>query len=516
MKPISFKSLIDEAISYNNTSINSLASRIEVNRTTLQHCIAGRRTLSYEKFEELMQCLNMPENLEISIREEFAKLYFGADDYRIINESMRQLRELAEFEKFNISAGDNFEKLAGYLTDKDSKYYCVSEKEAPFFNSLMQILLKELEVCPETGRHKFYTNFNITNDCLRLMFLMLLRSYPGVVDYKHIIITNFLSSEESDTIDSETADINSEIAQNVILNFLYQYEFAGFGYNTYNYVYNNSQTLAPLPYYLITSDRVLFFSEDLQLFVERDDTSTYKYMESFFDSMFKQALPFCKDFTSLNNYSYFTSLDVTTNHDMLYYELSPNICLALTLDKQIIDESLPAEIPNRTYYVNGLSSFFSGFAKNPAIAISSLDSIMDFVSSDEEYCSYKYVTFDILRISPKNKYKMLKKYLEIVDSGNLSCYFYPNDRLQMPEYFHTCAFTNGFIWGHNVKILNLENGVSSSAAASIYNPILGKHLRNLTEYITHSNLINSNAKTFAHNHIKNAILYYKDKHGFED
>lgn len=141
---------------------------------------------------------------------------------------------------------------------------------------------------------------------------------------------------------------------------------------------------------------------------------------------------------------------------------------------------------------------------------------MDFVSSDKEYCSYKHVTFDIFKISPKNKYKMLKKYLELVDSGNLSCYFYANDRLQMPDYFHTCAFTNGFIWGYNVKILNLENGVSSSAVASIYNPILGKHLRNLTEYITHSNLVNSNAKTFAHNHIKNAILYYKDKHGFED
>lgn len=98
MTPISFKSLIDQALEANNMSINRLATIIGVDRPWLQHALVGRRNLGYDNFEKIMNTLTLSEYDNTELREAFAKEYFGDTNFKIINNLLTKLNKMAEFE----------------------------------------------------------------------------------------------------------------------------------------------------------------------------------------------------------------------------------------------------------------------------------------------------------------------------------------------------------------------------------------------------------------------------------
>lgn len=498
MTSVSFKSLIDEALEINNLSINRLATLIGVDRPWLQHALVGRRPLGYDNFEKIMNSLCLSEYMKTELREAFAKEYFGDTNFKIIKNGLSKLHKMAEFEGLSTPPPEFSDNSANPLWERVSKQYPVSEKQAKFLSDLQNIIEHELK----KDTPVFYTNYALSIDCVRMLFLCVLREAASPVDYRHIVFKEPGQSE-----------------QLTLNNFFYQYEFAGYGYNTY-YARTGKglASASPLPYFVLTSDTVIFFSENLELNILENDSERISYMHDFFMKTLSSSVPFCIFMRSKDDYALFTSLlpQNAENIPTHYYDLSSNLCMASFLDEDILADSIPDEIEHKDYFVQGMAGFFSFYCAIPHTAIFSNDSLMSFVENDTEFCDYHNVTFDVFRISPENKLKMLKK-LKLVHSENIEDAFIPiPNKLMMPSFFHVNVFSSCLILGYNFKIFDINDGNRYIATVVNQDPVLCKHLNNISEYITHSSCVYSNSRNYAISQIDNAIGYYCKKHGFED
>lgn len=360
-------------------------------------------------------------------------------------------------------------------------------------NIIEQELKKDIPV--------FYTNYALTIDCIRMLFLCVLRDPSKVIDYKHIVFKEPAQTEQA-----------------LLDDFFYQYEFAGYGYNTFYAITGKGLVSAsPLPYYILTSDTVIFFSENLELYVLEKEPQRISYMNDYFAQTLASSIPFCYFMRTKEDYAMFTSFTPqnTGCAPTHYYDLSHNLCMAAFFDEDILAASIPDEIEHKNYFVQGMAKFFTLYSTTPNIAIFSNDSLMSFVENDTEFCDYHNVTFDLFRISPENKLKLLQK-LKSVHSENIGSGFISiPDKLIMPSFFHVNVFNHGLILGYNFKILDTNDGNRYIATAVSQDPILLKHLQNISEYITHSSYVYSNSRNYAMSQIDCAIGYYQKKHGFK-
>lgn len=497
MTSLSFKTLIDQALELNNMSINKLATAIGVDRPWLQHALVGRRNLGYDNFEKIMNSLNLTEHLNSELREAFAKEYFGDTNFEIIQNSISRIKNMAEFEQLSTFPPEFSEVSSNSLPSMIFDKYGSSEKQKDFFLKLCHIIETELK----KDKPVFYTTYSLSIDSVRTIFLHVLRGIQSAIDYKHIIYADLNSTEED-----------------IFNHFLYQYELAGYGYNTYLAKLGHDITSSPMPYFLLTSDTVIFFSEDLQLYIIENDVDRIAYMHNFFKKNFADCMPFCYFMRSKEDFTLFTSLMPHNTEDLpfYFYDLSSNLCMAANLDAEILSDAIPDEIEHKGYFIQGIANFFGLYSQTPHTAIWTSDSLMNFVENDTEICDYHNVTFDILKITPTNKYKMLHK-LRKTNLHNISNNFITiPDKLSMPSFFHLNAYSYNLVLGFNFKIFDLNDGHRYVAAAVSQNPIIHKHIKNLSEYIIHSPYVYSTSRNYAIEQIDNAISYYRKKHNFNE
>lgn len=301
--------------------------------------------------------------------------------------------------------------------------------------------------------------------------------------------------------------------------YLYQYEFAGYGYNTYTAQGGKGLASAsPLPYFILTSDRVIFFSEDLELYIAEENSERIAYMHEFFQSTLSSSVPFCYTMNTIDDFSLFTSL-ASRNAGLMpshFYDLSSNLCLATLLDVEVFADAAPDTIEHKDYFMFGASSFFDVYRHTPHINIFENDSLIKFVENDNDICDYHNVTFDFLRISPKNKLKLLKR-LRKLSADNISHHYITIPKLlKMPSFFHVNTYSSNLLLGFNFKILDVNDRQNYIAVTVSHDPVLNKHFQNLSEYIIHSSYVYSTSRNYAISQIDNAISYYCKKHGFAD
>lgn len=344
----------------------------------------------------------------------------------------------------------------------------------------------------------FYTTYALTIDSVKNFFVNILRSSDVPIDYKHIVFYE-TSHTEQDVIDI----------------FLRQYELAGYGYNSYYAQHSKGFTSSsPLPYFILTSEAAIFFSKDLQLFIVEKNDAHIGYTKEYFMNNLSHSLPFAFFMRDKEAFKLFTSLNpqITDESSYHHYDLSSNLCMASYLDAEILADSIPDEVEHKDYFVQGIAGFFNFYAQSPMTCTWDNDSLMNFVENDELICDYHNVTFDVFQISPKNKLKLLKKLKQNILEHN-SNHFVVRE-LYMPSYFHINALGHNLVLGFNFKILDADNGKRYISTAVSQNPIIHKHLKNLTEYIIHSSYVYSNSRDYAIAQIDNAIFYYCRKHGF--
>ena len=286
---------------------------------------------------------------------------------------------------------------------------------------------------------------------------------------------------------------STQTEQEILDNFLYQYEFAGYGYNTYYAKGGEGLTSAsPLPYFILTSDAAIFFSDDLEFYMVEESPSQIAYMHDFFHCLLKSTTPLCSFMRTKEDFSRFTAV-IPQSPELMpsyYYDLSANLCMASYLDAEILaDSTTPGIMEHRDYFIHGVANFFNFYAITPNTSVFDSDSLMSFVENDTEICDYHNVTFDFFSISPENKLKMLKK-LRHANKENISNGFIIiPDKIKMPSFFHVNAFSHNLILGFNFKIIDVNDNKRYIATEISQDPVVSKYIKNLTEYITHSPLV---------------------------
>ncbi len=491
MRTITFKTLLDEALELNNMTINALANKINVQRPWLQHALVGRRNLSYEHFERIMNTLQVSEHMNKELREVFAREYYGDTHFNVVENAISILNEMADFEK-NVFFSDN---TTSQVFENIILEYDTTENKLKFFNALNDIVQNELE----KELPVFYTDYSLLIDGVRKLFLNTLVRSSKTIDYKHVVYNEPAISE-----------------QDTISLFLYQYELAGYGYNSYYAPMNADTVSCPLPYFVLTSDTVIFFSKDLEFYITNNDPLNFSYMTKYFMNVLSTSFPLCHYMRSKEDFTKFTSLMPQSGENLptYYYDLSANLCMASYLNTDILADSIPDVIEHKDYFVQGIANVFQFYAITPHTAVWEDDSLMKFVENDTTVCDYHNVTFDVLCISPENKLKMLKKLRTICEENISNNFITMPRKFKVPSFFHINAYEHGFVLGFNFKILDIADGKSYISTAISKDPILNNCLKNLTEYVVHSPYVYSTSKDYALMQINNAISYYCKKHGF--
>ena len=337
MTTTSFKTLIDEALKMNQLSVSKVATAIDVDRSWLQHALVGRRTLGYENFEKIMDLLTLEENLNHELREAFASEYYGESDFYIIQHTLEMLNTMANYEKeYTPLFFDKPENLTNFCSD-----FMLDKKQLLFLHTLNDIIQNELK----NDIPMIYTTYSFNIVPIRMMFLNILRSCKEPINYKHICFA------EPDIKDIDAIDT-----------FLYQYEFAGYGYNTYlSSSIKATQSTSPLPFFVATSDVVIFFSLDLQLFLVEKNANTIQYIHNFFNKHLIDAKPFSYFMRGIDDLALFSSVRPIINDicdEPYYYDLSPNLCFASYIDNDLLINSVSDDYEHKDFFIHGVSSFF--------------------------------------------------------------------------------------------------------------------------------------------------------------
>ena len=490
MESLTFKDLIDEALAINDLSINKLATTIGVDRPWLQHALVGRRNLGYDNFEKIMEILNLPEHLNTALRTAFAKEYFGEANFSIIEHMSDVFNQMAARENTPApQALDSTTELSELIDISE-----LNDTQSKFLNVLYDLLYTELK----NQKPTIYTTYSFDIECIRMLFLQIIRSTNRVLDYKHLLYRE-ADSSETEVIDS----------------YLYQFEFAGYGYNTYISQSRKGLSASPLPYFIMTSEAVIFFSQNLELFVVDKSPSTVSYINSFFQKNVASSLPFSYFMYTKEAFTLFPSLiPHTTNEPTTYcYDLSANLCLATYFSSDILADAIPDWFEHKDFFVHGIEGFFGNYKDTPHSVVWHMNSLIQFTEKDEDICDYHNVTFDILNISPKNKYALLCKLRECA-YNNVIRHFIMNNKLNFPSYFHINCYSNSLILGFNFRVYDIEREQAYITTAVSQDPIVYKHLRNFSEYFEHSQYVYSTSPEYAITQIDNAIAYYKKKHNF--
>jgi len=489
----SVKTLIDKALEENQLSISKLANIINVERTWLQHALAGRRELGYENFEKIINALHLSESANTELREAFAKEYFGDTNYSIIKNTIQHLNTMYDFEKtITANTDNNTVDCANFM-----EQYHFNSKQQDFFNNLYKII--ECELNKDTP--VFYTNYSISLDCIRNLFLYILSKTQKYINYNHIIFMDKPYDE-----------------QYIIDTFLYQNEFAGYGYNTFllNSPTPIDNNLSIFPFYVVTSDCFIIFSENLEYYIVSNNSAQMKFIQEKHNEYRLSAEPFGHFMRSTEDFSLFVSLIEQLPNDKIdfAYDLSSNLCLAGFLDKDILKDSIPDELELKDYFIYGISEFYKALDLIPTNCLFTIDSLLNFTKDDTEFTDYHNVTFDILQISPKNKLKILNKFLESSKNNIRNNYIINTKKIELPSYFHAYMYMN-LILSFNFRIYDPNDCKKYIAVCCSINPVLYKHLKNITEYLIHSSNVYANSQSNAIAHINSSISYYKGKHDFE-
>lgn len=445
--------------------------------------------MDYATLEAVCSYLTIPEKLNEELRVSFAIEHFGKDNYDIIRHIVTRLSEMANSEKQEYTFPNILE---------NGNLFPLNDRQAEFMHLLTCMVQQELD---ENEVPAIYTNFSFSQEILSSYFLGIIRSSRKYIDFRHV----HLSALDDSTL-------------NQINDYLHAYEYAGYGYNTYHCSINSIVSLSvltPLPYFVLTSKTLIFFSEDMTFFLDEQNYDRINSMHQYFKQLYSMCTSFSSYMESPQDFVRFLTIlpagkNSSETENMIFYDTSRNICAASFLTRDILEEVLPASFPYKNYFTNGISTFYETCRKNHIVFTFDHDSLLSFVNNDPEICDYHHVAFDGLALLPKHKLKILQDYYHFISSGQGEAHLLNTARLQLPSYFHVNAFPGGITLGFNFKTWQPDTKRSAIAAAVSTNPVIHKHFSNFCEFLIHSPYTYSSGHSAAI--WKNALEYYEATH----
>lgn len=490
-----FNLLLKSAISMNGISNRGLSQTLNMDRSRFQKILAGDRSMDYATLETVCSHLAIPEKLNEELRVSFAVEHFGKDNYDIIRHIVARLSEMANSEKQKYTLTNILEN--GSLLSLN-RVFPLNDRQTEFMNLLTCMIEQELD---ENEVPAIYTNFSFRQEVLSAYFLSIIRSRQKYIDFRHV----HLSALDDSTM-------------NQINDYLYAYEYAGYGYNTYGCSISSMLSLSvltPLPYFVLTSKALIFFSKDMSFFLDEQNCDKISSMHQYFRQLYSMCTPFSSYMETPEDFVKLLAILPAENsnsetQNMVFYDTSKNICASSFLTRDILEEVLPVSFPYKSYFANGINTFYETFRRNHIVFTFDHDSLLSFINNDPAICDYHHAAFDGLALLPKHKLKFLQDYYNFITSGQGEAHLLNTSKFKLPSYFHVNALPGGITLGFNFKTYQPDTKHSAIAAAVSTNPIIHKHFSNFCEFLIHSPYTYSSEHSAAI--WKNALEYYEATH----
>ena len=484
-----FSTLLKSALSMNDVSNRSLSQTLNIDRSRFQKILSGERHMDYDTFESICSRLTVPEKLNEDLRVAYAVEHFGKDNYDVIQHIIDRLCKMAKAEnKFCPPPRDL--GISGFSPTES--LIPLNRKQHMLMDELMAIINLELEEKVPL----VYTNFSFRQKAMKSYFLNIIQNRKCYIDFRHIHLTPM--------------DVNSLIQIN---NFLDAFEFAGSGYNTWHYTMNSNLPMAllsPLPYFVLTSRVVLFFSEDMNFYISNMNADTVNSMHNYFHDIYNVCSSFAKHIDAPADFVKFEGLLIPNEQaadrtENCLFDTSNNICAAAFLTNDTLNELLPDTLPYKAYFTSGISRFYEAMREKYLVFTFEHNSLLDFINNEPPISDYHHVTFDGLALKPKHKLKILQSYYDFVTSGRGEAHLLNTSKIRLPKYFHINALPNGMTLGFNFKTYHPDTRELNVSIAATMNPVIHKHFANFSSFLVHSPF------TYSAEHtemvLKNALEY---------
>lgn len=462
-----FSELLGNIIKINNISVYSLSRDIECGRTWLQKVITGERHMDFESFKKLYRRMNSYiDTIGLSkLYESFILDYYGQKEYSIIQYIKERLLETKKLKDYIVRCVQQEEDITDYINTKG-----IDDCEKEIIQKVYTNMIEEIDCsCKDKRSPQLYINIPSNWKYIKNMILIILNA-KGVKEtekFKYLSNCRFENNLEKVQIE----------------NFLTSTEFASYGYNTYEGDTNfGFQALSNniFPYYIITSKIVIMISEDGKAYIENTSIKIIRKISESFEKIVAERKGFL-DIVTPDIYSS-VAMDKTIDETNEFFELSNGISVTRFYTKDILQQILAGDYPNREFMIETLNMFYENSRRAVSSMYFTIPSVRHFMETDESKNEGGYFN---LNFTYEIKLELLKRIYEYYKEGKGEIHMIKADKYLVADGI--------FIFGWAEKIICASNyiynkGNAIDAMAVISSPWIARHMRNFNQYIMHSDV----------------------------
>lgn len=358
-----FSDRLRQLLNESGTNIYQLSKNAKLDRTTIQRALKGERLPGTAFIEKICDFLRVSPAERSELFELYTICKIGEKVYasrKYIKDMIERMATIhskcdnAPIGKRTISVGDHIENGIKAFSGQFS------------VNNLLRDVLED-EVFNETSP-QIYLTIPFENTFL---FDLL---YQLCLNNKNLIIKHIIQLSKN-PLASQDPNYNLSALSNILPFALCQWS----DYQPY-YYYGNIESSKDInivmPYYILTSKRIIGLSHDFNTAVLFDNRELYNIYYNNFDKCLCQSMPLLKQLGTCQE-MLTTYLTAYTNAGTFTHNIEPQPCLARYYTEQLIENKLRKELENRELLKSLLCQLYDNFRHFERIPMSffSIDGI---------------------------------------------------------------------------------------------------------------------------------------------
>lgn len=397
---------IEKVILEAGSSKTAFAKSLEINKSFLLRVINGEKKMSEQMLEKILKLTILSQEQKDLIADSYFSDTFGAEDFAQMRLVLDNINGFADEVACRKTVYVRTALLDEILCNRKTSYILGNESELYEFTTyfIRQMLEKENAV--------FYSNYSFSQEKLDSVLYSLFaeRDLKKSLDFVHLV------------------NIPKRDAAYEITSIFKAMKWASVNLNTYALSADKSDRGDIFPYYILTNDCVLTFSEDCSQGLLSTDRAVIDYYQNNFGKTRQPYAP-------MNDF-YYTEIDLmqaTAKYSQynLLYTINGYLCLGPALDYEILNSAAKKDLPRREMLIRSTLNHYE--YSNYSVAFPSyhaLNSLKQF-SKDGQlvFISQRYVN----ALSPEMRCRIFRNLIDLIENKELPFHIVDDSKLNIPN-----------------------------------------------------------------------------------
>ena len=324
-----FSDKCKEILAENGTNVYRLSNNTDLERTTLQRMVTGKRLPQLSFVKNFCQALRVSKFEEEELLELYRIEFMGEDAYRNEQSILRLMKHLKELEEKDFLSASKITSIQY----QNMELLCNTSSNVYDTELLMRyVLKKEFSLPNEEGF--IYTNLPGTQES----FLHILELFYHQF-HKRLTVRHVIHFQINTSFSSENLDMMGSVLSLFMANIL---DYQVFYY--YSRINKNDNLYLCFPNYVITSNHVLLLSYDFKMGIILSEKNIIEQYLSAFKQTCSLSMPLFQRKTKLNEaLSLYKTDNVPSKSDIYYFHYQP--CYVNLVGEKGISERVEQFIP---------------------------------------------------------------------------------------------------------------------------------------------------------------------------